>query len=131
MKEIKLKRITLFILEIIILQNGRCIDESFAAQINDFIYKYYDDNKELFELLFDKGIIEEFIKNNWELLSEEIMINLIKKYYGFAGYINLIDDIGYEIDQNINILVIKFLEYYDELLKLKWTEPSSYPRILQ
>lgn len=131
MEEIKLKRITLFILEIIILQQGRCIDESFVEQINDYIYKYYDEHKELFGLLFDNNLLEEFIENKWEILPYDVMIGLIKKYHGFEGYVNILDTVGYEVDQKMNILVMKFLDYYNELLELRYAKSSTYPRILQ
>lgn len=131
MEEIKLKRITLFILEIIILQQGRYIDESFVEQINDFIYNYYEKNIELFQLLFDKEKIEKMIENKWEVIPQEIIISLLNKYHGFDGYIELVDDIGYETDKKINELVLKFLDYYNELLKLKFANPSTYPKILQ
>ena len=131
MEEIKLKRLTLFILEIILLQRRRSISESFIAQINDFIYRYYDNNKELFSLLFDTTILEKIIKNKWEILPKEVMIKLIKKYRGLDGYVNLVETVGYEVDQKINILVIYFLQYYDELLKLSHAKSNIYTRILQ
>ena len=132
MEEIKLKRITLFILEIITIQNGRIINQNFVAELNDFIYGYYEENKDLFELLFDNEKIEVFIKNNWEVLPGEIILSLIKKYHGFVGYVNLVDEVGYDVDKEINKLVIEFLKYHDSLIALQNAKPQTiYQRILQ
>ena len=46
MQEIRLKRITLFLLESILLRNERMVDIGFAAQFNYFIEKYYQVLKE-------------------------------------------------------------------------------------
>lgn len=132
MEEIKLKRLTLFILEIITIQNGRYINESFVAEINNFIYEYYEENEDLFELLFDKEKLEEFIKNDYEILPQEIIIGLIKKYRGFVGYEKLVDSVGYEVDQRINKLVIEFLKYHNSLQELLNAKPQTiYQKILQ
>ena len=132
MKDIRNKRLTLFLLEIILLQKNRNINEYFVEEINEFIYQYYEDNKELFFLLFDTKILEQLIENYYQVLPNEILIGLIHKYHGFEGYEHLIDEVGYETDQKINILVIKFLEYHDELIKLQTARTSTiYERILQ
>lgn len=131
MKDIKNKRLVLFIMEIILLQK-RFITAMFIEEINDFIYNYYEDNKELFALLFDTKLLEELIKNRYQVLPEKILMGLINKYHGFEGYNKLVEEVGYEIDQQINILVIKFLEYYDELINLENASPLTiYHRILQ
>ena len=132
MNDIKNKRLTLFLMEIILLQQNRYINGAFVEQINDFIYSYYEDNKELFSLLFDINLLEQFMENNYEVLPNKILIGLINKYHGYEGYVHLIEEIGYEIDQKINILVIKFLEYYDKLEALRQAKPTTiYHRILQ
>ena len=132
MNDIKNKRLTLFLMEILLLQEKRCINEVFIEEINEFIYSYYEDNKELFSLLFNTNLLEQFIENNYQVLPNEILIGLIKKYRGFEGYGTLVDEIGLETDQKINILVTKFLEYYEELERLRQAKPITvYHRILQ
>lgn len=132
MENIKNKRLTLFLIEIMLLLQNRYIDEVFVEQINDFIHRYYKENKELFELLFDTDILEEFIKKNYQVLPHKILIRLINKYHSIEGYVKLIEEVGYETDQKLNILVIKFLEYYDEIINLELAEPTTiYQKILQ
>lgn len=132
MQEIRNKRLTLFVLEITILQNNRCITEDFIEQINDFIYNYYEEYKELFTLMFEENLLKEFMNNNYEIVTFDILVGLLKKYHGYDGYSSLVDSVGFKTDQKLNILVIKFLEYYEDLLKLQFASPTSiYQRILQ
>lgn len=132
MQEIRNKRLTLFVLEITILQNNRCITEDFIEQINDFIYNYYEEYKELFSLMFEENLLKEFMNNNYEIVTFDVLVGLINKYHGYDGYPSLVDSVGMEIDQKLNILVIKFLEYYEDLLRLKFARPTSiYHKILQ
>ena len=136
MEDIKIKRLTLFLLETIIIQNGRLLSEGLAAEFNDFVYKYYDSNKELFGFIYDNDTLELFIENNWEILSLDQMCQLINLHKGFEGYVALVDEIGYEVDSKINELALLFTEYHNELLKLYSANPNEYfpkgfPRILQ
>lgn len=136
LKEIRLKRLTLFLLESIIIQNNSAIDEGFAAQFNAFVDKYYCDNKEIFGLLYDTILLEIAMKNNWEILSLEQMMILIRRYKGFEGYASLVDEVGKEVDAKINKLALLFTEYRIELFRLYYANPNEfypkgYPRILQ
>ena len=124
MQEIRLKRIILFLLESIILQNGRMVDIGFAAQFNFFIEKYYHDHKELFALLYEPKLLEECLENNYEILSHDQMITLIKRYKGFEGYAKLVDEVGKEVDEKLIELAKLFTEYYNSLLKLYYADTS-------
>ena len=126
MQEIRLKRIILFLLESIILQNNRKVDIGFAAQLNYFIEKYYQDNKELFALLYEPKLLEECLENNYEILSHDQMITLIKRYKGFEGYSNLVDEVGKEVDEKLIELANLFTEYYNSLLELYYADTSIY-----
>lgn len=122
MQEIRLKRITLFLLESIILQNNRKVDIGFAAQLNYFIEKYYQDNKELFALLYEPKLLEECLEKNYEILSQEQIITLIDKYHGFEGYVNLVDEVGKEVDKKLIELATLFTEFYNGLLELYYAD---------
>lgn len=124
MQEIRLKRLTLFLLESIILQNERLVDEDFAIQFNLFIEKYYHDNKELFSILYEPKLLEECLKNNYEILSHDQMILLINKYKGFEGYAKLVDEVGKEVDEKLIELANLFTEYYNSLLKIYYADTS-------
>ena len=126
MQEIRLKRIILFLLESIILQSGRMVDIGFAAQFNFFIEKYYHDYKELFALLYEPKLLEECLENNYEVLSHDQMITLIKRYQGFEGYAKLVDEVGKEVDEKLIELATLFTEYYNSLLKLYYADTSVY-----
>ncbi|MBQ2873481.1 MAG: hypothetical protein IJE89_05735 [Bacilli bacterium] len=130
MEEIRNKRLTLFLLEILLVLRYRNVTEYFVEEINEFIYQNYKDNKELFSLFFDYNILEQFIEQNYQVLPNEILIGLLHKYRGFEGYESLVDEVGMEVDQKISILVMKFIEYHKELIKLRFA-PSNHPRILQ
>lgn len=126
MKDIKLKRLTLFLLESIILQGNPTIDEGFASQFNFFIEKYYEDNKELFSIIYEPQLLEECLKNEWEVLSLDQMISLIKKYHGFEGYGSLVEEIGPEIDKKLIELANLFTEYHQSLMNLYYADPAEY-----
>lgn len=136
MEDIKNKCMTLFLLESLIIQNGRFLSEGFAHEFNDFVYKNFNSNKELFSAIYDIDTLELFIKNNWEILSLEQMYQLINLYHGYEGYEALVDEIGYQTDQKINELALLFTSYHHELVKLYNADPNEYfpkgyPRILQ
>ncbi len=124
MQEIRLKRITLFLLESILLQNERMVDIGFAAQFNYFIEKYYQDNKELFALLYEPKLLEECLEKNYEILSQDQMVTLIDKYHGFEGYAKLVDEVGKEVDEKLIELAKLFTEYYNSLLELYYADTS-------
>ena len=126
MKEIRLKRINLFLLESIIMQDDRIIDDFFAYQFNLFIERYYKDNKELFAILYEPKLLEKCLENNYEILSTNQMTTLINRYHGFFGYSKLLDDIGPEIDKQLIKLATLFTEYCNSLSELYNQELSAY-----
>lgn len=136
MLEVKLKRLTLFLFESIMLQGDRTIDRDFEIELNDFIYKCYNEKEELLNLIFDRKEIRNFIENRYDILTLEQIIELVNKYYGTNRYLKLVEDIGYETDQKINELAIKFTSYCNEIMNLYYADtslnyPKGYPKILQ
>lgn len=126
MENIQLKGLILFILESIILQNGRYINEEFVEEFNDFVYKYYEDNKELFSYIFNTTILEQFIKNNYDILTLDQMFQLVVKYHGIEGYAKLVEDVGFKRDQKIQQLSSLFTEYYNQIIELYYADSSIY-----
>lgn len=136
MEEIKLKKLTVFILETIMLQKNSTISEGFAYMFNEFIYKCYQENKEALSIIYDTKMLEEFIDNNYEVLSYEQMVALIERYRGFDGYIKLLDDIGLDTANKLNQLALSFIAFQEEMLSLYYADsneyfPKGYPKILQ
>lgn len=136
MSPIKLKRLTLFLFESIMLQKGIKIDRDFEIEFNDFIYKCYNEQEELLNLIFDREELSNFIENNYDVLTLEQMVQLINKHYGTEHYLKLVEEVGFEVDQKINELAIMFANYCHEILNLYHADsksyyPKGYPKILQ
>lgn len=136
MSEIKLKSLTLFLFESIMLQGGRIIDRDFETELNDFIYKCYNEQEELLSLIFDRKALSGFVENKYDVLTLEQIVQLVNKYYGTDRYLKLVEDVGYETDQKINELAIKFTSYCNEIMNLYYADtslnyPKGYPKILQ
>ena len=136
MQETKLKNLTLFLLETLILQRTNRITDWFVYSFNEFIYEYYNTNKELLEPIYNLNILDKFIKENYELLSLEQMIQLIEKFRGFDGYLDLVESVNQETDKKLNNLALLFIEFQQELYKNYFENeqmnyPKGYPRILQ
>lgn len=133
---IRIKRITLFILEILFIYNIDFPSQIFAKYFNEFIYSCYKDNKKRFSLLYNNELLEMFINNNWEILSYEQMVQLLQPYNSLDKYVELIEEVGYEVDSQINILVELFIKYHMSILELQYANPYEYypkgfPKILQ
>ena len=136
MIETRLKRITLLILEIFLLQRDANISDTFAYLFNGFIYRCYEENKELLSTIYDIELLKEFIEGNYEILSGEEMVILINKYHGFQGYVQLVEDVGKEADAKLNELALMFINYAEEFMNLYNEDPYKYyskgiTRILQ
>lgn len=136
MDEIKLKRLTLLLLEILILQETNRISEGFAYLFNEFIYRCYREKNKLLDLIFDIDVLKDFVDNNYEVLSFNQMYQLIRRYNEFDGYLNLLDSIGHEDDLKINDLALLFIAFEEEMVALYYADPRAYlpkgfPRILQ
>jgi hypothetical protein len=78
------------------------------------------------KLSYDQELLEEFLKNNWEILPFDKMIELLKKYHGFAGYAKLVDEVGREVDEKLIELANLFAEYHFFLLDLYCADPAQY-----
>ena len=136
MQEMRLKRLTLFLLESLVMQNGRILNKEFEEQFNDFIYSCYQKNKELLSVIFDPDILEEKIKSKTNILTIAEIIRLVYSYPGIENYVKLLDEIGQETDKKILKLAAMFTQYYNEILNLYYADSNQYyskgyPRILQ
>lgn len=136
MDEIKLKRLTLLLLEILILQETNRISEGFAYLFNEFIYRCYREKNNLLDLIFDIDVLKDFVDKNYEVLSFNQMYQLIRRYNEFDGYLNLLDSVGHEDDLKINDLALLFIAFEEEMVALYYADPRTYlpkgfPRILQ
>ena len=129
--DIRMKKITLFLWESLIMQKYRPVDDVFVNQLNNFIYSYYNNNKELFDCLFCERIVKCYIKEDKDMFSLEEIVSLIIQYKGFDGYIKLLDDISLEDQDKINDLALLFTSYYEEIMTLyEETIKPGYVRIL-
>lgn len=129
--DIRMKKITLFLWESLIMQKYRPVDDVFVNQLNNFIYSYYNNNKELFDCLFCERIVKRYIKEDKDMFSLEEIVSLIIQYKGFNGYIKLLDDISLEDQDKINDLALLFTSYYEEIMTLyEETIKPGYVRIL-
>lgn len=130
MTEIKLKQLVLFLLETLVIQNSHNIDALFVYLFNQYIYECYNNSKEKLNIIYDLNILEKFIENNYELLSLDQMSQLLNRYHRFDGYVNLVDEIGLEVDAKINKLALSFAmyisEYKKELNALYNADPNEY-----
>ena len=115
MKNIKFKRITLFLLESIIIQDNRPLSEEFIFEFNNFLCMNYRNNKELFSYLFATELLKDSMEDSYEMLSLEQVINLMEIYHGFDGYLYLLDEVGLEVDSKLNELAILFANYCNGL----------------
>ena len=136
MQEIRLKRIALFILETLIIQGYSNISKEFTYLFNEFIYSCYRENKKTLNIIYDIEILEEFIKNNYEILSFEQMVILLERYHGFDGYLKLLDEVGFESASELNQLALLFIDFQQEIVNLYYADsneyyPKGYPRIKQ
>ena len=124
--------LALFLREILIITNddNLYITDDLISILNDFIYNYYQENKKLFSLIFP-NTVEEFIKNNYQIISSEIVIYLLQKYQGIDNYLKLLEAINIEIDHQINELALMFANYQSSLIELSNINYTGYHRILQ
>lgn len=128
------KCLALFLREILIITNddNLYINDVLISNLNDFIYNYYQENKKLFSLIFPNTVLlEEFIKNNYQIISSEIVIYLLQKYQGIDNYLKLLEAINIEIDHQINELALMFANYQSSLIELSNINYTGYHRILQ
>lgn len=129
--EKRMNKIAVFLLQSIMMQGYRPIDDAFTSQVNDFIFRYYDDNKELFDCFLSERIVKLYIQEDKEMLSLDEMIELMIKVRGFDGLVSLMDDMSAEDNSKINDLALLFTKYYEEMLRLyEETLQPGYVKIL-
>lgn len=136
MTERKLKCLVLFLLESILIQKGRIVNQDFAEQFNGFIYEQYEKDKESLSIIFDIDMLSQFIEEKYDILTLPQIIQLIYSYSGQENYIKLVEEIGIKDDIKINNLALLFTTYYQEIIKLSQGKlascyPKGYPRIKQ
>lgn len=108
------------------------IDESFISQLNDFFEKTYKENKELLKIIFDDmTILDEFIKEKYDILDYKTLLKILSKYQGIKGYLSLVNKLNQDKGKKINDLSLSFLEYYNNILELYNEEYTGYKKILQ
>lgn len=141
MTEQRIKRITLFIRETLILLNTDIINDIFLHLFNQFIIQCYQEKNELLPVLYDDiELLKEFIEEGYTILTREQAMQLINRYKDMDGYLSLLDAIDYETDAKINELVIQFINYQQtylneiELLYIADSQEfysKGFPKILQ
>lgn len=108
------------------------IDQVFISQLNHFIEKTYQENKELLEVIFNNiPLLDDYIKGNYDILDYKTLVKVLSKYRGINGYLSLVDTISKETDKKLNELALKFLEYYNNILELYNEKYTGYKKILQ
>ena len=128
------ENIALFIYEIeYLLYNEKApfINDSLVSHLNSFIYSSYNKHKDLFHFLYEEELINEFIEEKYQLLTEDYIMHILINYQGMDNYLKLLENIDLEISNNISMLVQLFLEYLDEIVEIYKLNPYQYTRILQ
>ena len=128
------ENIALFIYEIeYLLYNEKApfINDSLVSHLNSFIYSSYNKHKDLFHFLYEEELINEFIEEKYQLLTEDYIMHILINYQGMDNYLKLLENIDLETSNNISTLVQLFLEYLDEIVEIYKLNPYQYTRILQ
>ena len=108
------------------------INQIFIRQLNIFLEKTYKENKKILESIFNNmTLLDDFIKNDYDILDYESTINVSSKYIGLEGYLNLVEQIDLETAKKLSELTKQFLDYYNSLLELANENYSGYKKILQ
>lgn len=128
------ENIALFIYEIeYILYNEKApfINDSLVSHLNSFIYSYYKEYKDLFHLLYEESLINEFIEEKCQLLPEDYIMHILIKYQGMDNYLKLIENIDSKTNFDISLLVQFFFRYLNEIVRIYKLDPYQYTKILQ
>ena len=128
------ENIALFIYEIeYLLYNEKApfINDSLVSHLNSFIYSSYNKHKDLFHFLYEEELINEYIEEKYQLLTEDYIMHILINYQGMDNYLKLLENIDLETSNNISTLVQLFLEYLDEIVEIYKLNPYQYTRILQ
>lgn len=123
------KHLTLFLYEVLIItqKDNIYITDKLINNLNGFIYNCYQEYKDLFNIIIPEIRVT---KKRREIISMNLVIILLQKYYGTDNYIKLVEEVGPEIDRQINELALMFANYQnflDEISNMNFTE---YKRIL-
>ena len=83
--------LTLLIYDLSILGNGLNLSNYFTNIFNDFIRENYQKNKELFSIIFDIELLEEYINaGQTEIISRKNLKKLTSKYNSVDNYLELL-----------------------------------------
>lgn len=123
------KHLTLFLYEVLIItqKDNIYITDKLINNLNGFIYNCYQEYKDLFNIIIPEIRVT---KKRREIISMNLVIILLQKYYGTDNYIKLVEEVDPEIDRQINELALMFANYQnfiDEISNMNFTE---YRRIL-
>ena len=128
----KINCLALFVMDIATIRGKYLnLDYEFASQINEFIYTYYKQNEELFDIIYDINLINTFAKNHFEILPLESFVGLLYKYSKIDNYIELLEQVGIERANKINELALQFIEYQNILFEQDKIFKNRTIRILQ
>lgn len=108
------------------------INEAFISQLNDFLEKTFNENKEVLNVIFNnQELLKDFIDNGYAVLEYKTIFKILENYQGIDGYLNLLNNIDKETDKKINKLSLSFIKYYNSILDLYNEEYTDYKKILQ
>ena len=108
------------------------IDKAFISQLNNFFEIIYREDKESLEVLFDNfGILDEFVKERYNILEYDIVSKILENYMGIDGYLYLLELVDEDTNMKIIELVNRFVEYYNSILELYNCKYTGYKKILQ
>lgn len=112
---------------------GECIiNETFISQLNDFLEKTFNENKEVLNVIFNNlELLKDFIDNGYAVLEYKTIFKILENYQGIDGYLNLLNNIDKETDKKLNKLSLSFIKYYNSVLDLYNEEYTDYKKILQ
>lgn len=128
------KELALFLYEVGLITNGDNIyfDNEIIDIINKFIYKTYIEDKRTLKIIIPYlPLIEECMLNEAMVITPEVVIFLIRKYYGEETYAKLVEDVGLEKDKEINELALKCVAYQNRMILARKKHPSINPNIIQ
>lgn len=137
----RVKRITLFIRETLIILGSNKINNIYVYLFNQFIIKCYQEENELLPVLYDDlGLLKEFIDEGYNILTGDQIMQLINRYGDLNGYLELLDAVDHETDSKINELALQFADYHNAYLREieslynanpQEFYPKGFPKILQ
>ena len=124
--------LTLLIYDLSILGNGLNLSNYFTNIFNDFIRENYQKNKELFSIIFDIELLEEYINaGQTEIISRKNLKKLTSKYNSVDNYLELLDKVGFEVDSKLNEIALLFFEYYRQHVESLVYLETPHIKILQ